>query len=274
MCLVIPAFFFACKKADEGGEYKSEIIVEGWIEQNDYPYVFLTRNLPFFTSVDSAQLAQMVIRYAKVSVTDGINTEVLTGKIDNRYFPYFLYRGTSLKGEIGKTYKLTIEYAGNTLTAETSIPKPLKLDSIWFIQKDNQHLQLSVRFQDNINEKNYYKLYTKSDTDARFTPTLLSNQDDKYFNGKTLELQINRGPANNMTSKYDAYFLYGDTVLVKFATLPQSGFEFWNSFQNEVLNASNPLIGSTNALKTNIDGPGAGIWCGYGVTVYRVIAKP
>jgi len=33
------------------------------------------------------------------------------------------------------------------------------------------------------------------------------------------------------------------------------------------------LVGSTKALKTNIKGPGVGIWCGYASTIYRVIAQ-
>jgi hypothetical protein len=270
LCLVA---ICACKKEEKPESYKPKFVVEGWIENGDYPYVLLTHNLPFFTTVDSAQLAEIIIRYAKVTVSDGTQEEVLTGMRDDRYFPYFVYRGTSLKGKTGGIYKLKIEYAGNVLEAETSIPKTVPLDSIWFSHRLKDLYQLNVRFQDPPGEKNYYKLYTRFEDVKTFTPTLMSNQDDKYFDGKKVVLQVNRGAESNLTNKYDPYYTYGDQVMIKFSALPQSGFEFWNSFQDEILNSSNPLLGSTAALKTNIRGPGLGIWCGYGSTVYKMTAK-
>lgn len=269
---------FGCKEEDiySTKDYSPKFVVEGWIENGQYPHVILTHNLPFFTSVDSAQLSEIVIRYAKVTVSDGVQTEILTGKKDTDYFPSFIYKGSELKGEVGKTYTLTIEYAGVILTSETLIPKPSSLSRIWFVSKDigTEDQQLNVKFRDDVSEKNYYKLYTKLNSDKRFYPTLLSNQDDKTFNGKELSLQVNKGPANNLTIKNEPYFKRGDTVFVKFATMPQEGYDFWSTFQDEVLNSSNPLIGSTGKIKSNIKGQGIGIWCGYSASIYRVIANP
>ena len=276
--IVALAFFLiivGCEKndIDNRKNYLPKFVVEGWIENGQYPHVILTHNLPFFTSVDSAQLSEIIIRYAKVTVSDGLNTEILTGGKDANYFPSFVYKGTDFRGEVGKTYNLTIEYAGFTLTAQTTIPKPVALSKIWFVTKSNDKQQLHTQFLDNAGEKNYYKLYTKIDSGKRFIPTLLSNYDDKFFNGKDYTLQINRAPENNLTLKNDPFFNTNDTVMVKFATIPKTGYEFWSSFQDEVLNSSNPLIGSTGKIKSNINGMGIGIWCGYGVNVYKVVAK-
>lgn len=269
-------FLVGCEKNDieSRKNYLPKFVVEGWIEDGQYPHVILTHNLPFFTSVDSAQLSEIVIRYAKVTVSDGVNTEILTGGKDVDFFPSFVYKGNELKGEVGKTYNLTIEYAGFTLTAQTSIPKPVALNKIWFLPKDNNKQQLHIQFLDNGIEKNYYKLYTKLDSGKRFIPTLLSNYDDKFFNGKHYTLQVNQAPENNLTLKNEPFFNTGDTVLVKFASINKASYDFWSSFQDEVLNSSNPLIGSTGKIKSNINGMGIGIWCGYGATVYKVIAKP
>jgi hypothetical protein len=267
--------FSGCKKNDLDTlrNYSPKFVVEGSIENGQFPHVIITHNLPFFTSVDSAQLNEIVIRYAKVTVSDGVNTEILTGGTDPNYFPSFVYKGNEIKGEIGKTYNLTIEYAGFTLTAQTTIPKPVALSKIWFVPKENDKQQLQIQFFDNSSEKNYYKLYTKLDSGKRFIPTLLSNYDDKFFNGKVYILQVNRAPENNLTVKSDAFFNTGDTVLVKFASIDKASYDFWSSFQDEVLNSSNPLIGSTGKIKSNINGMGIGIWCGYGSTIYKVVAK-
>ena len=276
--LFILLFFtlLACKKEPlkSFGEYSPKFVVEGWIEQDDYPHIILTHNIPFFTTLDSAQLNEIVIRYAKVSVSDGERTEILTATKDANYFPSFIYRGSELKGQPGKVYTLTIEYAGNTLTSTTTIPRKAVLDSIWFVAKDNDKAQVQVKFKDNPNEKNFYKFYTKIAGNKRYVPTLLSNHDDKYFSGKDLTLQINQGPVNNLTIKNEPYFKKGESVFVKFSSIPKDGFDFWSSFQDEVINSSNPLIGSTGKIKSNIKGPALGIWCGYGSTVYKVTANP
>jgi len=273
--LMLLVLFAGCKQEDinDLGDYKPNFVVEGWIEEGGYPYVILTHNLPFFTKLDSAQLSEAVIRWAKVTVSDGTTTEILTSRKDDRYFPPYLYRGNEIKGEKGKKYTLQVEYAGHVLTAETSIPNSVELDTLWFTNKENNKKQLNIRFNDPIAEKNYYRIYTRTEKDKIFYPTLLSVQDDKYFNGKSLILNINRGPKNNLTVKHEPYFNEGDTVYLKFAAIPKEGYDFWSSFNDEVINSSNPLVGTTGKINHNINGQGIGIWCGYAPKVYRIIVK-
>jgi len=266
--------FGACQKENDWqSEYQPKFVVEGGIESGDYPYVILTRNSPFFVSLDSAQLADIVIRWAKVTVSDGVNTEILTSKKDTNFFPSYIYKGSEIKGQPGKTYTLTIEYNGFTLKSSTTIPKPVALDSIWFVKKNDSLAQLSVQFSDPP-EKNYYKIFTKTSANRRFIPTLISNHDDKNFNGKTYSIQVNQGVENNLSIEREPYFKIGEEVFFKLSTIPKEGFDFWASFQDEILNSSNPLIGSTATLKSNIEGLATGIWCGYGSRVYRARVSP
>jgi len=264
-----------CAKDDPSEEmkYNPKFVVEGWIENDAYPTVILTRNVPFFSDLDSAELADVVLRYARVTVSDGVQSEILTARKDDNYFPSYVYRGSELKGRVGKKYKLTIEYGATRLESETVIPAPVSLDSIWFVSKNDTSSQLQVRFKDPT-EKNYYKLYTKTEENKRFIPTLLSNHDDKFFNGQLYTLQVNKGPESNLTIKNHPYFDKDTEVLIKLSTIPKEGFDFWSSFQNEVLNASNPLIGSSGKIISNISGPALGVWCGYGSYVYKVKVAP
>jgi hypothetical protein len=64
----------------------------------------------------------------------------------------------------------------------------------------------------------------------------------------------------------------GDWIDVKFRTQSRVAYDFWNSWQNEVLNAQNPVFPAYTNLKSNIKG-GIGIWCGYGVSNYRIHAN-
>jgi len=59
---------------------------------------------------------------------------------------------------------------------------------------------------------------------------------------------------------------------MKFRTMPKHGYDFWNSWQNEVVNGQNPIFPATVSLQSNIQG-GIGIWCGYGSYSYRINTK-
>lgn len=270
---IIAISFISCKKQENLNEFEQKFIVNGYIESGKPAYVNIMLNMPFYAPVNSEQLEKSIIRYAKVTVSDGEKSEILTGYYKNGEFPYFYYKGNTLLGEVGKKYFLEISYGGYMLTAETDIPSPVALNKIWFIEKPDSKQQLSISFTDDANAKNYYKIYTKTQNESDFVRCLVSNHDDKYFNGKVVELQLNRGKQSNTQHNWGPYFLKGDTVLVRFATMNQHAFDFWQSYENEVVNASNPLMGSSLSLKGNINGQGNGIWCGYGVNYYQVILE-
>ena len=110
-----------------------QIVVEGWIDLNNYSNVLLTKSLPFFGTIDSAMLAGLTIQDATVIVSDGTTYDTLTKSININYFPcYIIYKGTKIKGVAGRTYTLTVKDEGKTLTATTTIPPPVPLDSAWF----------------------------------------------------------------------------------------------------------------------------------------------
>ena len=71
---------------------QSQMVVEGWIEDGGHPVVMLTSTVPVSeqeTSIDS--LGQYLIRWARVAVSDGERTVVLSGKYTKDYFPPYIY---------------------------------------------------------------------------------------------------------------------------------------------------------------------------------------
>ena len=54
-----------------------KIVIDGWIDGGQYAKVLLTRNSPYFSSIDSASLRDLVLTAAKVTLTDGDKTEIL-----------------------------------------------------------------------------------------------------------------------------------------------------------------------------------------------------
>ncbi|MDD4575797.1 MAG: hypothetical protein PHI36_05160, partial [Bacteroidales bacterium] len=50
--------------------YERKIVVEGWIDYDEYPIVFLTRSSDYFAQYNEAALMEMIIQDALVTVTN------------------------------------------------------------------------------------------------------------------------------------------------------------------------------------------------------------
>ena len=141
---------------------ESKIVVEGSIEEGGFAKVLLSRSVPIGVAVDSTTILNYVIRSAKVTVSDGVKEEVLRLKRDNNTIPPFVYLGSEIKGETGKTYSLKIEYLNRTITATTTIPNSVPILSADYI-KDNptdKKGNILIKFNDPVNEKNFYQVQT------------------------------------------------------------------------------------------------------------------
>ncbi len=252
------------------------IVVDGWIENGQFAKVLLTRNSPYFSSIDSASMRSLVLTRAKVTLSDGIQTETLILRKNEDYFPPYIFEGNEIIGEMGKTYTLTAEYGGKTVAASTTIPSRVMLDTAYFKLETNSDSlgTIFLEFTDPANERNFYRILTKRKTkDPRYYSTMVMALDDGLFSGEKVEFSITRGPESILSSYGHEYFKTGDTVSIKFCTIDKTHYDFWNSFQNEAFNSSNPFASSLSKINSNIQGDGLGIWGGYGVSYYNLIIK-
>lgn len=266
---------FSCERSIDMDfpEASSQIIVDGWIEQNTGPRVIVTRSLPYFSAVDSASFRELVISKAKVSVSVDSITEVLTLHHDPGYFPPWIYQGFRIKGEVGKTYHLEVELGNKILTASTSIPSPPSIDSLGTINhpvKDTLK-QVMIHFTDDPSTDNYYRLFSQiRGFDDYYKPAYGSVFSDHSFNGSAVSFPLFKGYTANQ-GREDLYFSSGDTVYVKFCTINAAAFQFWKNYQSEQMNSINPFASSSSEIEGNVQGEGKGIWTGYGVDYDKII---
>ena len=81
-------------------------------------------------------------------------------------------------------------------------------------------------------------------------------------------MTLNRG--FDVTSEdYSMWFDEGDEVHIKFCTMDDDSFEFWNGYEETWLLSRNPIFPVTTGVHSNVEG-GYGCWCGYGATYYTV----
>ncbi len=252
---------------------ESKIVVDGWIEDGGVPQVLLSSSIPIADVIDSTNVLNHVIRSAKITVSDGQITEVLRVKKSNSNVPPFLYYGTHIIGQTGKKYTLKVEFLNRIIEATTTIPKSVVLSNVEYLKKNEMDTigYVFVKFTDPTNERNYYQIATKLEgKESLFVPAFYGNLSDENFRSSTVEMQVNRGVLISSKSKFQPYFVDGDIVFVKLRTMNKDAFEFWNSWQNEIVNGRNPIFPANTSLKSNLNGA-VGIWSGYGVSIVQVI---
>ena len=257
-------------------EPDDKIVIDGWIDNGQFSRVLLTRNSPYFSSIDSASIRSLVLTRAKVTVSDGEKSEILILRRNNDYFPPYIYEGNEIVGDTGKIYTITAEYGGKTAWANTTIPPSVSLDTAFFLLEPGSDSlgMIFVRFTDPQEAKNYYRIMTKRiGKDRRYYSMMMMGLDDAFFNGKEFGFSISRGPESFLSTQSNKYFNIGDSVSIRFCTIDKDHYDFWKSFQNEVMNVSNPFASSLSVINSPVQGDGLGIWGGYGVSYYTLKIK-
>lgn len=272
--ILLIGFFSACEKEIkiDTGSFIERLVVEGYIENEDYPWVLITKNQAYFEpmSLDFSNLNDLMKFFvvdATVIVSNGIvddtlqfgvNPLILQGKY---VWPPVRYQGSKLMGEVGKNYSLKIMIDNNIYTATTSIPTPVIPDSLWFIQDPGIDTLGSIHatIHDDPSQKNYYRYFAKRyGKDSYYVAGSYSLWEDSFFNGKEFELVVMRGlgyeiynPDFEENMESTLLFNVGDTVSVKAVTMDADSYQFWRTLGG-------------NQVETNIEGGALGVWCGYG----------
>lgn len=275
-------FLYSCEKeiTIELPEEPPKLVVEAWIEEGKPAMLILTKSAPYFSPIDANTLANSIVTNARAFVSDGITTEELTAGVSPDVFPFFVYSGNSLLGEVGKTYSLKVEWEGQEYYAETSIPSVVYLDSVWFQLdpgKDSAGLVYAIG-TDNGAVNDYYRLFTKRlGKDFDFVPIFGSVWDDKFFNGESFTIQLYRGISSNVINpdaddKHFGHYLVGDTVVTRLCTMDYKNYMFWRTAESEIFSGGNPFS-STTSIPSNVSNGALGTFTGYGASYDTVLCS-
>jgi hypothetical protein len=257
----------------------TKLVVEGAVENGENPFVFITNTLNYFGTITTDELIKSVVLDATVTVSDGNLTDTMKLAPSGVQPLVIYYKAQKMKGEVGKTYSLKIQWKGNTYTSSTYIPTPVKLDSIWFRPMENDTLgYIWANFNEPPGTGNAYRWFAKRMTkDKRFLPTFGSAFEDKFIDGKKFELRFPRGREPQQDRDEDNgiernMYRKGDTVIAKFCTIPMEVFKFYRSYQQQATANGNPFA-APSTIKTNMSNGALGVWAGYGAWKDTVILK-
>lgn len=265
LCLL----FFSCQ---EGYEYQEErvLVIEGWIDSGDYPVVMVTTSVTVSNEEQKMDsLDEYLLKWAKVTISNGEEEVVLTGKIDTCYTPPYIFTTGKMRGESGKTYRLTVSCDDFYAEAETTIPQRVPLDSISVSQVEGDSLfQLKAYFKDDETVDNFYKFFVKvKGKDKTMCPSFLGTVNDEVL-GDYAGVVIYQ-PLRMFNHEYCPFYCKDDLVSVKFSQMNEEAYQFWKEY-DELQSFSGVLFFPVdNSLPSNIKG-GIGYWFGYGSTTYSL----
>lgn len=286
------------------------IVVEGTIETGAPPIILLSRTQNFFDPTNVGAIAATFVSEATVTVFDGITTHTLD-RICSDIIPEaqleevaalvgldpdllrqanicaWTKLDSSLVGVEGRTYALNVRADGNELSATTTIPQAVALDSLWFRLAEQDPGDDSLGFMwatlsDPDTIGNAYRWFARrindgpdgEPKDARFIPPTFSVFEDRFVNGLTFDFAFNRGsePFSNSVDLESGYFKRGDTVVVKLATIGTIEYRFYNSLETNINTQGDVFSNPANVIG-NVTG-GLGVWAGLGVRLDTAVCVP
>lgn len=242
------------------------LVVEGWIESGEYPVVMVTTAVTPTTQTQKvSDLSDHIERWARVALSDGEQEVILSGLVSTRYFPPYYYTTGRMKGEVGKTYTLTVDVKGHHASSTVTIPAPAGLDDLQPIPYgtgDSLYL-LKARFH----ASQHYKFFTRIVlADEVYVPAISGMA---VVEDGVTEVTIRPGNSLGRPEKRPA-FRSGETVWVKCCTMDEDMYRLWTTLDDLIYLDSTPFFTLDTNLPGNVDGA-IGYFAGYGRSEYKVV---
>ncbi|MCL7765116.1 DUF4249 domain-containing protein [Polaribacter sp. Z014] len=243
-----------------------KLTVEGQIEEGKFARISLTNSLAFRGIIDSVEVAKSIESKAKVVLSNGEISEILTLKKDESRFPFLYYRSNLIKGEIGKTYDLTIQLRGKEFISKTSVPKKSEILNIEFLDwvedgivyPDFKDIKLTIHNSDL--EDKYFKILIKNEKEEKFElarPFIFSTENiaTETFPLIVSYIKIDDDGENENQIKVN------EVMEMQLISITKDQFYFWKSVEGDqtsiLENAS-----YANEVVTNISNGAFGYWSG------------
>ncbi|MCR4560076.1 MAG: DUF4249 domain-containing protein [Bacteroidales bacterium] len=241
---------------------ENKLVVEGWIESDGYPVVLLTLTASPEVAED-INLADYVAKFAKITLSDGDTTVVLTGSVDRKYYPPMVFKTYDIKGVAGKTYYLTAQYNGLEVSAETKILEPYEIKDVKTVAVDDTARIFDVEIQDGVSPGGKIMFFSRVwNTETRLFPSLFG----------IYEVEENKKTYTVYHSKESPNFSAGDSVSIHLCRLDDFQFRFWQAYSNAVNFGGGFVISTDKSLPSNIEG-GYGYFFGYGASKVGIVAE-
>jgi hypothetical protein len=121
--IILTAFsFMSCEKEIDLdlNTANPKIVIEGKVAQNELATVKITKTVNFSDANNFP-----AVKAAEVTITDNLGVSETLKETTNG-----IYMASKIKGEVGKTYTMTVKAEAKTYTAKSTMPTPIKFDGL------------------------------------------------------------------------------------------------------------------------------------------------
>lgn len=248
----------------------AQLVVEGWAEDGGRPVVMLTTAVPVSTEYkDLTELKEHIVRWGKVTISDGEEEVVLSGRVDRNHFPPYIYTKDTYRISPGKKYTMTASYGGEIARASVIVPhrKPLEFIRVEKVPEKGDVYRLVAGIRDNGEDR--YKFFVRREgKDSAYMSSCLGYIDGDTFSSEVEAVAVYNG-ISIMNETFEQYFTQDDVVDVKFCVLDDDTWQYWADYESLTSLSRNPFFPVTSKIRSNISG-GFGYFSGYGATYYKV----
>lgn len=240
------------------------LVVEGGIDSGGYVQVLLTSSI--VPEAGGGTLDDCMIRWGKVTVSDGSKAVVLTGGPQNGYIPPYTYYSYDMIGEPGKTYTLTAEYDGKKVTSVSTMPVPTPISRLDCAPTDTPGMySVTLYFESPDDCPAYYHISTRLiGEDSHLYPAILGTV-EVNTPGIEISVPVYRGKHFGSAKEFSPLWPKGAEVKVVLERVSRQVYDFWTAYNDDVLFGGSQFVGSASDLPSNING-GLGVWSARGVS--------
>lgn len=275
--ILLLALFTAC--TDESAPDAVMPVIEGWIDSDGYPTVLFTTTL--HPNASEGSIADNMIRWGVVSISDGTEEVILTGSPDKNMLPPYRYYTTKMRGLPGRTYTVTASYKNLHATASCTMPQPVPIDKIT-IEK--------IAGNDTLRSARLF-LTSPDDVPAYFCVTVREvkdlNDNIKYLHrplpsmmgtikatvaGEKIEIGLYNAKNYENSSHFVPQMIVGRRLVVSLNRVSKEVYDFWTEYDNYVTFGHSVFLTPASPPQGNIIG-GLGVWSAQGSSIQNIEIK-
>src|SRR5450432_1022874 len=265
----------------------TDLVVDGSIENGEYPVIFLSRSLAYFSKIDPHVLTASFVHNATVTLSNGYaigqlkEDSLVLDSSDLAIYFYTFKNGDPgiFKGDFNTGYSLKIEVDSKTYLATTTIPLLTKtIDSLWWVPPpnnlDSALAVVKARINDPKGLGNYTRYFTSVNS-GPFYPGLQSVFDDQVTDGTVYTVSVDKGVNRNEKIDFNTYAFFnrGDSVVVKLSDIDKDTYDFWRTMEYNYQSIGNPFSTPTEVI-SNISNGALGYFGGYASQYVRLNIPP
>ncbi|MDO6759016.1 DUF4249 family protein [Tamlana sp. 2_MG-2023] len=272
----LPVLFFslACTSNLEEDSYQDKLTVESVIEEGEFARVYLLNSIPFKGVIDSLEVIKSIETKAKVVLSNGEVSEILTLKKDESYFPFFYYRSNVIKGDLNKSYNLSINVRNKEFTSKTDVPQAPHVVDVEFIEAQYEgevfpdFRDVKLTMQNSNIENLYFKFFIKNEAKKSFSnanPFIINTE---IIDSNTFSVIIRHFKDTEGDGK-EEFLEVGTKVDLKIVAITKEQYEFWKSVKGDQTTILGSSSFSSNA-KSNISNNAFGYWSGENAVTFNL----